>query len=74
VRPWAHGPASYHALGDERVPLASTAGSSPGLSCPRYRNRFSLEQLERQRPLRKWSLQQTEVGNGTTARGGRWMC
>lgn len=47
--------ASCHVRGGERVPLASTG---PGLSCPCYRNGLSLERLQRQRLLRKWSPQQ----------------
>lgn len=49
--------------GGERVPVASTG---PGFSCPCDRNGLSLERLQRQRLLRKWSPQQRlqEVGIG----------
>ncbi|EOA96413.1 hypothetical protein Anapl_16342 [Anas platyrhynchos] len=54
--------------GGERVPVASTG---PGFSCPCDRNGLSLERLQRQRLLRKWSPQQRlQEGHPKAAGGG----
>lgn len=59
-----HPKTPHRVLPRARVRAGPSRLRGPGVSCPCYCNGLSLEQLQRQRLLRKWSLQQRAAGGG----------